>query len=67
MLSIDTYQDSLGHWHATVTDSDGNTVATFPFTNSYGYETRSQAYQAARQYIDTQKNKRVDIEGGGTY
>jgi len=67
MLSIDTFQDPLGHWHASINDSNGNTLATFPPIGSYGYDTRSQAYQAARQYIDTQKNKRVDIEGGGTH
>ena len=67
MLSIDTFQDALGHWHANVNDSNGYTLATFPPIGSCGYDTRAQAYQAARQYIDTQKNKRVDIEGGGTY
>lgn len=51
-MSINTYQDSLGHWHATVTDSDGNTVASTPVSNQYGFDTEDKARQAAQRIIN---------------
>ena len=36
-FEIETAQDSLGHWHATVTDTDaGTTLATTPKDDKYG-------------------------------
>ena len=49
MFTIETYQDRLDHWRATLTDKDGNTVASVPTQNEYGYETESLAEQAAQE------------------
>ena len=47
MFTVNTYQDSLGHWHATLTDKDGNTVASVPAKDEYGFDSDAQAKAAA--------------------
>ena len=51
-FEIETHQDSLGDWHATVTDDDaGTTLATTPKDGNYGTN-QEQAVYAAKGMID---------------
>lgn len=52
-FEIETAQDSLGHWHATVTDTDaGTTLATTPKDDKYGTAQEQQAVYAAKALIE---------------
>ena len=52
-FEIETHQDSLGNWHATVTDNDeGTTLATTPKDESYGTTQEQQAIYAAKGLIE---------------
>lgn len=62
-MNVNTWQDSLGHWHATINDGD-NTLAELPATG-YGYDTQEQAEQAANAFIRSRERRGVDMAGGG--
>ena len=52
-FEIGTHQDSLGRWHATVTDNDaGMMLATTPKDENYGTDMEQQAVYAARALIE---------------
>lgn len=57
-FEIETMQDSLGHWHATVSDpSEETTLATVPGDDKYGTTQEQQAVYAAKGLIDRTLNK----------
>ena len=52
-FEIVTHQDSLGNWHATVTDEDaGMTLAVTPKDENYGTPQEQQAVYAAKGLIE---------------
>jgi len=52
-FEIETAQDSLGHWHATVTDTEAeSTLATVPSEKKYGADQEQQAVYAAKALIE---------------
>lgn len=62
MITVNTYQDSLGNWRVTI-NSEDNTIANLPPSNGYGYETKTQAEDAAERWLNSRSH--LDIEGGG--
>ena len=53
MFTIETHQDSLELWHATITDADDNSLASAPSiqSNDYGFNTKEQAEKAAAKIV----------------
>ena len=57
-FQIETEQDSLGNWHATVTDTkEEMTLATVPGDEKYGTGQEQNAVYAAKGLIDRTLNK----------
>ncbi len=52
-FEIETHQDSLDHWHATITDEDaGTTLTTTPKDSNYGTDQEQNAVYAAKELIE---------------
>ena len=62
MITVNHHQDSPEKLLAVINDGEGNTIASLP-ANGYGYETKTQAEEAAEKWLNSRSH--LDIEGGG--